>query len=91
VPVCLVFATLNVVTAPGSDYPPYSTVWLTQGAHGAASQIATWQGGQVQNLSDVCTPPGVYERVCYTQLDCLASTPVNARTSTWGQVKSLYR
>ena len=86
VPVCLVLASLNVVTTANGN-----NVWLTQGAHTAASQVATWQGGQVQNLENICVPPGTFERVCYTQLDCLASQPVNLRTSTWGQVKSLYR
>jgi len=86
VPVCIVFGSLNVVTLNNTN-----NAWLTQGAHTAASQIASWQGGQVQNLTNACMPPGTYERVCYTQLDCLASTPVFTRASTWGGVKSLYR
>ena len=85
VPVCLVFASLQVSTL---DNP--AAVWLTGGANGPDSQIATWQNGKVDNLQNVCTPPGSPERLCYTSMDCVLG-PTPARASTWGQVKSLYR
>jgi hypothetical protein len=81
-PVCILFTSLDVTTPVRANDRLF-----TQGANGPASQIIHWQNGQLTNLVNHCT--GTF--ACTTQYDCLAATPTEARRSTWGAVKSLYR
>src|SRR5215471_6425393 len=79
-PVCILFTSLDVTR----NTPPAVDHLFTTGANGAESQIIHWQNGQLSNLANHCT--ATFN--CTTQFDCLATSAVATRHSTWGAVKA---
>lgn len=87
IPVCIFLQRINVV--PGTA----RSVMLDRGANYSGSQYVRWQNGYPTNITPIC------EQLCSSPsgglpadlFDCVLATPTSSRTSTWGQVKSLYR
>ena len=83
VPMCIVLDRLRV-TSP----IPSSDLTLRDPAFGTDSNFARWQNGRETNVQIVNCEGQNFG--CYHSYSCvLSTTPV--RSSTWGQVKSLYR
>jgi len=83
VPVCIVFQRLRVDTPTAANDRT-----LSHGANFQGSQIAYWQNGYASNVSVNCNQFGGN---CETTFTCVPYSATQARGSTWGQVKSLYR
>lgn len=79
VPVCLVFTSLNILTASSASR-------FTNGANGPESLVATWQNGKATNLAIDCSLGG-----CLAFMTCILDPSTPTRGSTWGAVKALYR
>lgn len=83
-PVCLLLSDVMIGTVPTSR------IWLTQGANWSGSAIASWQNSYI-TASDPPTydATGAYSPGAIT--GCVPYSTTQAKASTWGAVKSLYR
>ena len=85
VPVCIFLSRLGIFQPGGGS------IYLEQGANLVASQYVTWQNGAPINIQQQCDAPSQTCSTHYTSFDCILGTSTRSRSSTWGQVKTLYR
>jgi len=88
VPAVTFFSSLRITTST-----PSSEMLLTRAANWSGSQYVSWQNGYpIDVIHDCGMHTGLFSCAFpYTKFNVVPYDVTNARPSTWGQVKSLYR
>jgi len=85
-PVCIFLSRVMVTTPVLAN-----NTQLNYGANYSGSQYVTWQNGYPTNVAVVCDTPILFCNLKYVSFTCVPYSTTQARGSTWGAVKSLYR
>ena len=86
-PVCIFLSRVAFYAFGGTN----AALYLDDGANWQGSQYVTWQSGYPVDVQRACDPSVPNCTLQYTSFGCVPYSATDARHSTWGAVKALYR